>query len=208
MALSRRTSAKTIRHESVRGRDRGLVGLLQALADQAAPTRRWAARDLAAHPGSAPDLLARLRVEQDASVRQTLLTSLAQIRTAQAAEGLIPLLGSEDAALRNEVVEALKAMPEAIAGFMPSLLANADPDVRILAVNVLESLRHPQVESWLINVICADPNVNVCATALDLLSEVGTSAAESALLAVERRFPDEPYVTFAAQLALKRLREG
>ncbi|MGS0757735.1 HEAT repeat domain-containing protein, partial [Roseateles sp. GG27B] len=82
---------------------------------------------------------------------------------------------------------------------------DADSDVRIFAVNVLESLRHPDVESWLIDVIQRDPHVNVCATAVDLLSEVGTSAAVGALDALKVRFPDEPYIKFAANLALRSI---
>jgi hypothetical protein len=64
------------------------------------------------------------------------------------------------------------------------------------------------VESWLIEVIEADPHVNVCATAVDLLGEVGSAAAREALLGLKDRFPDEPYVHFAADLALRRIDEG
>jgi hypothetical protein len=58
-----------------------------------------------------------------------------------------------------------------------SLLADPDPDVRIFVVNILDSERHPEVESWLIEVIETRSHVNVCATAVDLLCEVGTEAA-------------------------------
>ncbi len=208
MALTRKTPGDTARSASERAHERSLEGLLQELSDARAQARRWAARDLAAHAQAAPQLLARLRLEQDPSVRQTLLTSLAQIATEEAARGLIDFLRSDDAALRNEVVEAMKNMPEAVAALMPALLADPDADVRIFAINVLESLRHPQVESWLIEVIGRDPSINVCATALDLLGEVGTPGVEPALEALRRRFPDEPYIAFATDVALKRVREG
>jgi len=67
-------------------------------------------------------------------------------------------------------------------------LADPDPDVRIFAVNILESLRHAEVENWLIQVLSEDTHVNVCATAIDLCSEVGTAAAIPALELVKRRF--------------------
>jgi len=77
--------------------------------------------------------------------------------------------------------------------------------VRIFAINILESLRHPDVEAWLIEVIERDPMVNVCGTAVDLLSEVGSSASHDALERLKARFAAEPYIQFAADLALQRI---
>jgi hypothetical protein len=59
--------------------------------------------------------------------------------------------------------------------------------VRIFAVNILESLRHPQVEEWLIEVIEGDPHLNVCGTAVDLLGETGSPGASMAALATLKR---------------------
>jgi HEAT repeat protein len=101
----------------------------------------------------------------------------------------------------------MKLLPEEVAPIMRELLGDADPDVRIFAVNILESLRHPEVEAWLIEVIATDPHVNVCATAVDLLGEVGSAAAREALLHLKARFSDEPYVQFATDLALRRIDE-
>jgi HEAT repeat protein len=120
--------------------------------------------------------------------------------------GLVECLRSEDAALRNEVIEAMKLLPGEVAPIMQSLLADLDPDVRIFAVNILESLRHADVESWLIQVIENDPEVNVCAAAVDLLSEVASANAIEALVRLKLRFPKEPYIQFAAELALQRIR--
>ncbi|MEE2748809.1 MAG: HEAT repeat domain-containing protein, partial [Pseudomonadota bacterium] len=75
----------------------------------------------------------------------------------------------------------------------------------IFAVNILESLCHPDVEQWLIDVIRDDEHINVCATAVDLLGEVGSEKSEPALLALKERFTDEPYIQFAADLAIKRI---
>ena len=66
---------------------------------------------------------------------------------------------------------------------------------------------YPDVERWLIEVIQRDPHVNVCATAVDLLCEVGTEAAIDPLIRLKARFAFEPYIQFAAELALKRVRE-
>jgi HEAT repeat protein len=191
--------------EDTRAQSRDYAGLITQLGDQSPEVRRWAARDLLAYPEATQALLAQLRIESDLSVRESILTSLTRLGHEAAVTGLVECLRSEDAQLRNAAIEAMKALPNDVAPIMSALLQDDDPDVRILAVNVLESLQHPQVEAWLIAVIERDPLVNVCGTAVDLLGEVGSAAARPALLGLKQRFADEPYIQFAAELALQRI---
>jgi HEAT repeat protein len=170
-----------------------------------ATVRRRAARDLQGHDGASAVLAARLAGESDAAVRDVILTSLTRRGDAVAVATLVAALRSEDAARRNEAIEAMKALPDEVAPVMGALLADPDSDVRIMAVNVLESLRHPQVEAWLIGVIEHDAVVNVCGAAVDLLGEVGTAAARAPLARLLARFADEPYIVFAAGLAQQRI---
>lgn len=206
MALVKRSKTEAVNQDE-RRRPRDFVGLSEELRDPNPVARRWAARDLAQHPEASAVLAERLAEETDANVREALLMSLTVIGDAVAVSGLVECLRSEEVALRNEAIDAMKQLPDTVAPIMAGLLADADPDVRIFAVNVLESLRHPEVEAWLIDVISEDAHINVCATAVDLLGEVGTEAAEAPLEALKRRFPGEPYITFAADLALRRIRE-
>ncbi|MBK9444497.1 MAG: HEAT repeat domain-containing protein [Comamonadaceae bacterium] len=198
--------------EMVEQEDRKLArqcpDLLLSLADPNATTRRWAARDLVNCPGAAAALVAQLKLEPELSVREVILTTLTRLGDATAVAGLVDCLRSEDAALRNEAIEAMKQLPDEVAPIMHGLLTDADPDVRIFSVNVLESLRHPDVELWLIEVITQDAHVNVCATAVDLLSEVGSAAALAPLQQLKAHFEDEPYMQFAANLALRRINEN
>ena len=187
---------------------RDFAGLIAELENTNPTARRWAARDLAEYSESAGTLVERLKRENDPSVRDAILATLTRLGDPAAVAGLVECLRSEDTALRNEVIEAMKQLPEEVAPIMGDLLVDVDPDVRIFAVNILESLRHPQVEAWLISIIEKDPHVNVCAAALDLLGEVGTSASRSALEQLKVRFSDEPYICFAANLALKRIDEN
>jgi HEAT repeat protein len=191
-----------------RSRPRDLAGLTAELDNVNPVARRWAARDLAQFAEAAAALIVRLEIELDTTVREAILMSLTDIGNAVAVNGLVNCLRSEDVALRNEAIEAMKHLPEAVACIMAGLLADPDHDVRIFAVNVLESLRHPDVEKWLIEVISEDAHINVCATAVDLLSEVGSENAIAPLEALKQRFHDEPYIEFATELALRRIREG
>ncbi len=207
MAIVKRGKSASIDNDE-RSRPRDLAGLTAELGDADPVARRWAARDLAAHPDAAPALIALLPCETDSTVREAILMSLTDIGNAIAVQGLVNCLRSEDVALRNEAIEAMKHLPDAVAPIMAGLLADPEPDVRIFAVNVLESLCHPDVEKWLIEVISEDAHINACATAVDLLSEVGSAAAVAPLEALKLRFAGEPYIQFAADLALRRIREG
>ncbi len=188
-----------------RQRPRDFAGLVAELAMENPTARRWAARDMMEFPESVEVLVRRLKCEDDPSVRETILTTLIRLGNPATMTELVECLRSEDAALRNEVIEAMKQLPDEVAPIMDTLLADRDPDVRIFAVNILESLRPPEVEIWLDRVIDSDAHINVCATALDLLGEIGTSASRPALERLKTRFPDEPYICFAADLAIKRI---
>ena len=205
MAFIKKSDVARDRTEDERAAPRDREGLSRELAHADPASRRWAARDLAAHADASPALLGRLQQEDDVSVRDVILTALMRIADPAAVAGLVTCLRSEDTNLRNEAIEAMKSLPLEVAPIMRGLLVDADPDVRIFAINVLESLRHPDVEAWLIEVIEREPMVNVCGTALDLLSEVGSSASQDALERLKTRFAAEPYIQFAAALALKRI---
>jgi HEAT repeat protein len=204
MALVKTKDVKSV-NKDARKMDRSFESLIVELESNDPLARRWAARDLADFPDASKALLSRLQREQDISVREIIFTTLTCLGNEVAVAGLVECLRSEDVALRNESIEAMKQLPDEVSLIMRNLLSDYNADVRIFAVNILESLRHPEVESWLIDVIEQDDEVNVCATAVDLLGEVGTSSASNALTKLKGRFVNEPYIQFAADLALKRI---
>ncbi|MFA7241171.1 MAG: HEAT repeat domain-containing protein [Sulfuricellaceae bacterium] len=207
MALIKTHTAQPVA-EDERKQLRDCAGLAAELENANPTARRWAARDLTDCPAASAALVNRLQREEDVSVREVILSTLTSLGDEVAVAGLVGCLRSEGAALRNEAIEAMKQLPDEVAPIMRGLLADANPDVRIFAVNILESLRHPKVESWLIAVIDNDPQLNVCATAVDLLGEVGSLAAREPLLRLKARYADEPYIQFASDLALERITEG
>jgi HEAT repeat protein len=205
MALVKRKETEPAGPANPKQRD--FEELLAGLEDTDATARRHAARDIHHCPQAAGALVSRFKREQDPAVREAILTTLVRLDDPSAASGLADCLRSEDAALRNEAIEVLKQLSGDVSPVLRSLLADPDPDVRIFAVNILESVRHPDVESWLIEVIGRDAHVNVCATAVDLLCEAGTEAALDPLVRLKFRFASDAYIQFAADLALKRIRE-
>jgi HEAT repeat protein len=204
MAL-RKPQEKTLREVVEREPLRDLAGLLAQLRDPDPQQRRWGARDLADHPQAATALADRLQHEPDLGVREAIFTTLEKLAGPVTAVALLPLLRSEDAGLRNGAIEALAAMPEATAPQLDALLADADADVRLFAVNLLADLRHPQVPAWLERVLRDETAPNVVAGAIEVLAEVGTSALLPALEGARQRFSDDPFIGFAADIAGERM---
>jgi HEAT repeat protein len=205
MALKKTTDHSGLHRVEPREYTRDLDGLISQLGDADAKVRRWAARDLAAHPGSACALCARLGEERDASVRAVLFSSATQIGGASVVQGMVHLLRSEDSALRNGAIEVLASLPDAVAPQVDSLLQDPDSDVRIFTVNLLGDLRHPRVPQWLAEVLMQEPEVNVVGAALEVLAEVGMPETLPALRAAKARFSADPYIGFSADLAIERI---
>jgi len=205
--LIKRGEEKVIKIEERERRkvQRNFEGLVTQLSSENPKERRWAARDLADYKEASSYLVEQLMKEKDIAVREIIISSLLAIGDEIAIAGLINCLKSDDAHLRNSAIEALKQVSEKVSPYIEKLLQDREPDVRIFAVNILESLRHPNVVKWLIEVIEKDENVNVCATALDLLAEVGTEEAIPTIKKVKERFKNEPYIQFASDIALKRI---
>jgi len=178
------------------------------LAAPQAHVRRAAAQALGAHAEAVPALLAAVAAEGEQPVRSAMLDALAQLAargSEEAVSGLADCLRSEDAWLRNAAIELLRGLPSQVASVMAHLLVDWDRDVRILAVGILDQLRHERVEEWLLQLIEADADVNVCGAALDVLADVATPAALAPVTRLLARFPAEPYLEFAGALVRSRL---
>jgi HEAT repeat protein len=181
--------------------------LKAGLVDSSPAIRRRSAQEISHCPEAVGALVTQLKLEKDVAVREAIMAGMGRINTSEVVNALVDCLRSDDAALCNEAIETLKQLTFDMSPALKSLVADPDPDLRIFALNILESRRNPDLESWLIEVIEQDKHVNVCATAIDLLCEVGTEAALGPILRLKSRFASEAYIQFATDLALKRIRE-
>ena len=179
--------------------------LAPRLASPDADVRRGAAAALGNCTAAVGTLAAALADEPEQAVRSALLDALGRIASEESVAALAACLRSEDAWLRNAAIEVLRGLPEQVAGAIAHLLADRDRDVRILAVGILDTLRHERVEEWLLQLIEADADVNVCGAALDVLAEVASQAAHGPVARVMVRYPEEPYIAFAGKLVLRRV---
>ncbi len=185
--------------------ERNFKGFVAQLDDPNPAVRRWGARDLAAFPEAAPILCRHLAKETDPTVREAVFSSLLRIGTEEAVTGLLPFLRSEDAGLRNGAIEVLQQLPDQTARHIEALLQDQDSDVRIFAIDILQTLAHPDTLGWLEEVLNHEEHVNVLATAVDRLAELTlTPGIKEALARLKQRFANEPYLTFAIDAVLAR----
>ena len=178
------------------------------LADLASgtPDERWAAARTATEvPGGVEALSRALCVERDARVREAILTSLARLGTPEAVAAILPHLRSDDANLRAGSLDALRVVPGALAPRLPSLLADPDADVRLLACDLARGLPADRAVALLCGVLAREPEANVCAAAVEVLAEIAGPDALPALDACARRFPGDPFLPFAVRVAAERI---
>jgi HEAT repeat protein len=189
------------------GAQSGEPGDLGAALSSGSIGERWAAaRAISASAVGIPALAKALRVETDPRVREALFTGLARIATPESALVALPYLRSDDAALRTAALDALRAMPRAAAPHLKGLLSDPEADIRLLSCEIVRSLNDGETTRLLYALLETENNINVCASAADVLSEIGSVEALPYLQRCGSRFKDVPFLGFAIEVASDRLR--
>lgn len=183
----------------------GSAEVLAGLGSVSAEERWAAARAAGALPDSAAALAAALPRETDSRVREAMFTGLVRIGTRDSIAQLLPMLRSDDSALRGGALDALRSSPVAAHEFLPQLLRDPDADVRILSCELARNLPGEEASRALCALLAHEHEVNVCAAAIEVLAEVGDQAALPALAHCAQRFSQVPYLGFAIKLATDRI---
>jgi HEAT repeat protein len=179
---------------------------IRHLLTQGDVNQRWdAARAAPEFPDGLQLLISVLPTESDLRVRGAIFTSVAKIGSVEAAAQVLPYLHSDDAQLRTQALDALRAMPAATAHHLPSLLSAADPDVRLLACDLVRGQPAAEAGRLLADVLINDREANVCAAAVEVLAETGGPGVAALLDQCARRFPEDPFLSFAIRAAGERL---
>lgn len=179
-----------------------LAGLVSVSAEQ-----RWsAARAAAELPDAAADLAAALPQEADSRVREAMFTSLVRIGTRDSIAMVLPMLRSDDSALRAGALDALRASPIAARELLSELLSDPDADVRILSCELARNLSNDEASRSLCALLADEPEINVCAAAVEVLAEVGDQTVLPTLAQCARRFSHAPFLGFAIELATDRIK--
>jgi HEAT repeat protein len=194
-----------VRHTTEHHDDAAPDAVVAALDSDDPETRRSGALHLNVQPGSVDALLNHVADEPDPAARDAMLTVLAAEDSDLVARGLIRHLASEDAGLRNAVVDVLAMMTQAVPALLPQLTTSPDSDVRILTAMLLANMAHPAVLPALEAMIADDLHPNVVAAAIDALLPIATARHVALLEGVLSRFPEDPFLRFTIQAAIPRL---
>ncbi|RYG29684.1 MAG: HEAT repeat domain-containing protein, partial [Burkholderiales bacterium] len=101
-------------------------------------------------------------------------------------------------------LDALGAMPEITRALLPSLLSDADADVRLLSCELVRQLDASEAVDLLGPVLEQEMHPNVCGAAVDVLAELGDSLCVEPLRTCAARFASDPYLSFAIADAISR----
>jgi len=182
------------------------TALVDALAHGNDDERWSAARAAADYPSMVPALGDAVARERSPAVREALFSALARIATAQSVEAVLPFLRSDEALLRTEASDALLAMRSAAGPYVPALLKDQDPSIRILACVLVRDMPSRDAANLCCELLSSESDINVCAAAVEALAEIGESSALPALLRCAERFRDTPFLQFSIRLAIERAR--
>ena len=178
---------------------------LKALTEGNSEERWMAARALGDMPGGSEALGRALSTEADGRVREAIFSSLLRIGGPGGVDAVLPFLRSDDASLRTGALDTLKAMAGVAAPRLAELLDDPDPDVRLLACEVVRELPPAQASAMLCELLEDEQQVNVCGAAVEALAEVGGPDASPVLTRCAARFASEPFLMFAIRTALSRI---
>jgi HEAT repeat protein len=88
---------------------------------------------------------------------------------------------------------------------MTPLLNDGDSDVRLLATELARNMEGSEATRLLCELIDHEHHPNVCAAAIDVLTEVGTPDALPTLERCAVRFAATPFLPFAVAVAMSRI---
>jgi len=168
---------------------------------------RWnAARAAPDTPEGARALGEALGRERNPRVREAILTSLVRMSTPEGVQAVLPLLRSDDALLRTGALDALRTMGGAVRPYLPPLLHDADADVRLIACELLRQLPGEQATPLLCAILDTETEPNVCASAVEVLAEVGGPEALPVLARCEERFRGIAFLEFSIRTTIDQIR--
>lgn len=167
--------------------------------------RREAAVALHGVSSAVMPLIDLLRDEPRAEVREAAITSLLAVASDEVIDFFIEQLRGDEANRRNEAVYALQQMPDLSANKIKTLLADDEPDVRIMAIDVIRMLTISASALWLRELLETEEHPNVVGVAVDRLCEIGSVEDLETLRTTRDRFSNDPYLQFSIDLAIKRI---
>lgn len=150
-----------------------------------------------------PLLCERIKSENIA-VQEAAEYGLRKIRGPRAVENLLPLLGSDEAPVRNVAMDILREIGVDAVEAMHPYMRGEDADLRIFISDILGYCKSPQSASLLTYALLKDPEVNVRYQAAVSLGNLGYPDSVPVLC---QAMHDEEWVQFAVVEALAKIND-
>jgi len=119
---------------------------------------------------------------------------------------MFKMLKSDNAYLRNMAITFLQEFGIEAKPFLEKLMDNEDKDIRIFAINILGDVQYEDSIEMLRYFVLKEQDINAMMTAVDYLGEIGSQEDIKLLEAIKKEYEDEPYVQFAIDTAIKRIK--
>lgn len=149
-----------------------------------------------------PYLVARVQSD-NVGVQEAADRALRKIRGVPVVRGVLPLLRSDDAPIRNIAMDVLREVGADDFDSLKQLLHDDDPDMRIFASDILGTSESILAVPPLCEALLRDPEVNVRYQAAVSL---GTLAFPDAAECLDKAMMDEEWVQFSVIEALTKIR--
>lgn len=178
-----------------------------AALERGTDEERWTAARIAPElQGGVQALGQALSSERNPRVREVIFTGLAKIDSPEAVEFVLPFLRSDDSGLRTAALDALRTMKCATRSYLQRLLNDADADVRVLACELARNVEALDAADLLCGLLDREMDANVCASAIEVLAEVGGIDALPSLERCAERFRGMAFLDFSIQITADRIR--
>lgn len=149
------------------------VELIKALESEDERDRAFAVEDIVYEgiPNCIELLVEQLKIEKSQYVREVIIRNLKTLPGTELVEEIIPLLRSDDAFIRNAVIDIMAEQDEESVSLLRPLLKDEDKDVRKFVLDILFQLNSP-FSAAMIAESLDDSDINMIITAVEYLGRM------------------------------------
>lgn len=159
--------------------------LIQGLQSEDERDRAFAVEDIVFEgvSGGLDLLIEHIQREKSVFVREVIVNNIPQIRDPALVQKLLPLLRSDDAFIRNAIIDIVSTRRDEVVAYLEPLMEDADKDVRKFALDILYQLKTEEVAPYM-GCFLNDSDINIIITAVEYLGNLGACDQTPAINAV------------------------
>jgi len=155
-------------------------GFINDLKSEDERDRAFAVEDIVYEgiPNCIELLVEQFKIEKSQYVREVIVRNLKTLPGTELVEKIIPLLRSDDAFIRNAVIDIIAEQDEEAISLLRPLLKDADKDVRKFALDILFLLKSPFSAAMIAEAL-DDSDLNMVITAVEYLGRMEAQGVAS-----------------------------